>query len=319
MPKKKPNGGDSVSKAAWLIQQAVEAGLIAGEQKAGRSAKAPYKATERRLYHDPILIEKIEADRERLERMRTEGTPERSKGIARLSRPGYRVSPEEMLEALIADHEAAIAVDEYEVEIIAAALGPMEDDPYYPVIEYKYLQGFADEDIAEMIHCDKSTVYRQRKRLVTRVAVRLYGRSTPIIPKLCILPLYVECPALISGTEGTVCTKQQAAPYGVACCILFGKYFPQVHGAALQHFHRRGRFGVRIHTGEIQSIPQDADLDGFGVRVYNPILPDPGLLVLLKLHHTVMAGGGGGKNFDDQIGRALAAFPVQLCTVTHHQ
>ena len=32
-----------------------------------------------------------------------------------------------------------------------------------------------DEEIAEKIHCDPTTVWRNRKRLIQRLAVRLYG------------------------------------------------------------------------------------------------------------------------------------------------
>ena len=42
-------------------------------------------------------------------------------------------------------------------------------------VDGKYIQRMNDEDIAEKIHCDPSTVWRNRKRLVQRVAVRLYG------------------------------------------------------------------------------------------------------------------------------------------------
>lgn len=172
---KMKNSGDSEGRAVQLIQQAVTAGLMAGEQNADRTAKDIFKATERRLYHYPILKEKIEADKERLERMRTEGTPERSRGIARMSRPGYRADPEEMLAALIAEHEAALAIDEYEIEIIDAALKSIIADLNYFVVEGKYMQGLTDDEIAESIPCDKTTVYRHRKRLITRLSVRLYG------------------------------------------------------------------------------------------------------------------------------------------------
>ena len=89
-----------MGKAGWpdwdaLIQKAVNAGRIQGTAM----AKDTYKATERRLYALPILYEKVKEDKERLEEIKTQGTPQHSKGIVRYSRTGIRLSPEEIRRA----------------------------------------------------------------------------------------------------------------------------------------------------------------------------------------------------------------------------
>ena len=108
-----------------IIQKAVNAGRAQGMS----IAKDAYKATERRLYALPVLRQKVEDDKEKLEQIKTHGAPERSKSIVRFSRTGYRLTPEEMLEAIIKDLEATIAADEYEIETLEKALAHIEDIP----------------------------------------------------------------------------------------------------------------------------------------------------------------------------------------------
>lgn len=154
-----------------IIQKAVNAGRVQGSNV----AKDAYKATERRLYALPVLRAKVIDDREKLEQIKTHGAPERSKSIVRFSRTGYRLTPEEMLDAIIQDLKATIAADEYEIETLEKALRLIEGDAYYLTIKGKYIDGLTDDVIAERIPCDTTTVWRNRKRLVQTISTWLYG------------------------------------------------------------------------------------------------------------------------------------------------
>ena len=154
-----------------IIKLAVEAGRISAE----RTARDAFKATERRLYALPILRLKLEDDRERLDEIRQYGPRGRSKSITRFSKSGVRLSPEEILEAVVADMESTIAADEYEVEAMERALAVISADDYYQTVTGRYVEDLPDEKVAELIHCDTTTVWRNRKRLVQRLAVWLYG------------------------------------------------------------------------------------------------------------------------------------------------
>ena len=154
-----------------LIQKAVNAGRIQG----AAMAKDTYKATERRLYALPILREKLQEDKEKLEEIRTHGTPQHSKGIVRYSRTGIRLSPEEILDGVIKDLEATIASDQYEIEIVERALDHIKSDPFYLSIEEKYFKGLDDEDIAKDLNCGTTQLWKQRGRLLRALAVLLYG------------------------------------------------------------------------------------------------------------------------------------------------
>lgn len=154
-----------------IIKLAVEAGRISAE----RSARDAFKATERRLYALPVLRRKLEDDRERLEELKTYGPRGRSKSIVRFNKNNPRLSPEEIYEALLMDMEATIASDEYEIEAMEKALAQISGDEYYVTVTGRYIDDLPDDRVAELIPCDTTTVWRNRKRLVQRLAVWLYG------------------------------------------------------------------------------------------------------------------------------------------------
>jgi hypothetical protein len=154
-----------------IIQKAVNAQRIAGEHR----AKDAFKATEKRLYSYPIIRLKIEDDRERIEDIRQYGAPAKSKSVVMFRRTGQRLTPEEIAEARINDLTADIAGSAAEIETIDKAMKVIEGDPYEDIIRYKYFEGKDDDEIAGLIFRDMRTVRRQKSRLVSRLAVFLYG------------------------------------------------------------------------------------------------------------------------------------------------
>lgn len=149
-----------------IIRMAVEAGRISAE----RSARDAFKATERRLYAVPDLRAKLRDDQEELE------------DIQLFISEGNSFQPED-IRAVIIDLEAAIAATSHELEALDKALASIRDDLYYLAVYGKYIQRMSDEEIAKKIFelfewdmpCHPTTIWKNRKRLVQRVAVRLYG------------------------------------------------------------------------------------------------------------------------------------------------
>ena len=158
-----------------IIERAVKEGIEAGRKQAERVPGNAYRATERRLYALPVLVRKVEDAQLRLKELEQTGAPGRSKDVIRFARTGVRVSPEEILDTLIADTKASIAADEHEIETVKKALRNIENDPYYAAVSGRYFEGISDEEIARQIPCDERTVRRHRGRLVRVVAVWLYG------------------------------------------------------------------------------------------------------------------------------------------------
>ena len=132
------------------VDEIVKLAVAAGRRAAERTPADAFKATERRLYALPILREKLERDRERLEELTT---------------------------AARTDLEAVIAADGAEVETLDYARAACAMDAYYKTVTGRYFEGLDDERVAELLNCDTSTVWRNRKRLVWRIAVWLYGAA----------------------------------------------------------------------------------------------------------------------------------------------
>lgn len=141
-------------------------------------AEAAYRITEQRLYRVADLRARVEDDKEdlmALESGETELLCARP-AVLELSRgSGLRRSPQDIRTDQMAALRSRLAANERELRRMAAALGCIANDPYYPAIELRYFQGMREADIAERLQCDPATVRRNRARLVKRLALRLYG------------------------------------------------------------------------------------------------------------------------------------------------
>lgn len=62
-----------------------------------------------------------------------------------------------------------------EIARIDNAVNSLSDDAYKSIIRLKYQCKKTDEEIAEILSCDSTTVRRNKRRLVERIAVYLYG------------------------------------------------------------------------------------------------------------------------------------------------
>ena len=156
-----------------IIQKAITAQQVA-TMKRGQDA---FKATERRLYAIPILEKKVVSDREKLEVMKNPVSSMRSMSVIRFQRNGYRVGPEEMLDAITQNLEATIAADEHEIATVKGAMEAFRDDPYYQTVTGRYIDRFEDEDIAAGLDCGTTQVWKQRTRLVRDISIMLYGAT----------------------------------------------------------------------------------------------------------------------------------------------
>lgn len=72
----------------------------------------------------------------------------------------------EGLEALLISHR---------ISRIKAVLESVSKDPYYNIIPAHYFQGAKERTVAALCNCDKSTVWRNRTRLLDVMALHLLG------------------------------------------------------------------------------------------------------------------------------------------------
>ncbi|WP_278452345.1 hypothetical protein [Thomasclavelia spiroformis] len=61
------------------------------------------------------------------------------------------------------------------IELIDKVLELIKDDKDIDIIKRLYVDGYTYDETAEIIGMDKRTLYRQRRRLIKRIAIIIYG------------------------------------------------------------------------------------------------------------------------------------------------
>lgn len=68
----------------------------------------------------------------------------------------------------------ALKKKKQETKILHEVIQSIQDEPYYYSVAGRYIHNETDEEIAEKIHCDVTTVRRNRKKLLKKMAFSLY-------------------------------------------------------------------------------------------------------------------------------------------------
>ncbi|MBE7062534.1 MAG: sigma-70 family RNA polymerase sigma factor [Clostridia bacterium] len=71
--------------------------------------------------------------------------------------------------------EALLARNRLAVKRIDRAVATLSDDPYFDILPLKYTEGLPEEEIAERLCCDPSTIRRNKNRLLERLAIIFFG------------------------------------------------------------------------------------------------------------------------------------------------
>lgn len=61
------------------------------------------------------------------------------------------------------------------IDLIDNAVKMISDDRYINIIHYTYFEGKTIREIAQITNLEERTIYRQKKRLVKRLSIILYG------------------------------------------------------------------------------------------------------------------------------------------------
>lgn len=73
------------------------------------------------------------------------------------------------------DVEALLARNRLAAKRIDRAVASLAGDPYYELLHLKYAERLPEEEIAERLCCDPSTVRRNKNRLLERLAIVFFG------------------------------------------------------------------------------------------------------------------------------------------------
>lgn len=161
-------------KQVEIIMERVANRIFTAGRKSTRTA---YQATERRLRAYPTLkanIKRYEAD---IQDISHEDMGKSADIVIFRSKTGK--APERDLEALRAEKIFTLTEklnrDSKEVREIEIALEQIKQYEYYKIIPMIYFQNMKQEEIEKELHCERTTIWRNRKVLVSRISEVLYG------------------------------------------------------------------------------------------------------------------------------------------------
>lgn len=170
---KKPTAKELIEQTVEIaVAKAIKAMYVESRKKADDY----YKMTMHRLEALPVLIERVEDNKDRLAEMELEGAlPQTSKSIVKFQADGVRADPMEMFDAVKQSLRAHIIMDTEEIQEVQKAMDYVSDDAYYETIKLRFMDRKSDYEVAEIFCCDETTIRRNRSRLVHLISVRLYG------------------------------------------------------------------------------------------------------------------------------------------------
>lgn len=159
--------------------------IWAQPHKARRGAKstaekAAILSTEQRLKQLNIVkcrLKDSEAEYKELKDKGLEALRQHDASLVSLISPGMRLTPQEVHEVQLNILRQRINADKYELRKMERTLSDLAGDPYYCILEMHYAQGRNDAEIAEALGYDRSTITRNRRRLIELIAYRLYGSN----------------------------------------------------------------------------------------------------------------------------------------------
>lgn len=140
-----------------------------------------YKRVEILLYNYNSLKEAIKQKDEDIEDIKNNGLPGKSGSIVIYSTSGNGLTEEERYTQLIDKYKREKQETQRDIDRIDRALLKIKDDRYYEIIKIKFFddnqEKATDEYIAERIGKDRSTVLRNRKRLMNKLITILFPES----------------------------------------------------------------------------------------------------------------------------------------------
>lgn len=176
--KKQINIDETISKAAKEAAKELLSELKA--KKYIKNEISYFRKVEILLYQYNNLKTAIKQKEEDIKYIKEHGLPEKSKSIVMYQTSGGNISSEERYMQLIEKYNLEKIETEREVKRIDNALSKIKKDKYYKIVELKYLNSdkdMTDEEIAEVLDKDQSTVSRNRKRLINKIKTILFPES----------------------------------------------------------------------------------------------------------------------------------------------
>lgn len=144
-----------------------------------QSERTAYQQTEQLLYNLNGFKKIVKERMKEIEDIRKYGVPKKSKSITQFCGSGGSVNSsvqteEESVEAAVQAIEASVQGTVQAISLIEKSMHALRYDPYYKILEMRYLEGRTQEDIALEFNCTQQNISYHRSRLVKELAMRLF-------------------------------------------------------------------------------------------------------------------------------------------------
>jgi len=143
-----------------------------------------YKRVELLLYNYENLKDAVRQKDEDIKDIEENGLPQSSKSIVVYSTSGGRITAEERYIQLREKYILEKKETERDIRRIDKALNKIKKDKYYKIIELKYIKRNSDDNksvtddyLAELVRKDRTTIIRNRKRLINMLVTVLFPES----------------------------------------------------------------------------------------------------------------------------------------------
>lgn len=145
-----------------------------------KTEKTAYQKTEQLLYNYRGFHRIVDEKRQEIADLRKYGVPQSCAVKEYVDKGGTVqgiVLPEESVESAVGNVERSVQDILSVIHMIDKAMAAIKNDPYYSILEMRYLDGVGQDDIAKSFNCSQQNVSYHKSRLIKELALRLFPKQ----------------------------------------------------------------------------------------------------------------------------------------------
>lgn len=153
-----------------VINELVERNLI-------HKTESSYKNTESLLNNYYLLQKSINDMKNQIKDLQKYGLSKTTNAVHTVIQNVVKEDENIIIENRINNLKQSIHRTKSVIKMINLILQDIKEDKYYQIIELKYFNKKTNEEIAEILECDVSTVSRNRNRLINTIKIRFFPNT----------------------------------------------------------------------------------------------------------------------------------------------
>ena len=140
--------------------------------------KTAYQKTEQLLYNYNAFKKIVEERYQEIEEIKKYGVPKKGSAVVEYGKGGGTVQgivlPEESVEVAVRTVQDSVQGTVQAIAMIDKCMSLLKNDPYYKILEMRYIEGRTLEDIALEYGCSHVTISKNKSRLIRELSIKLF-------------------------------------------------------------------------------------------------------------------------------------------------